>query len=646
MSSGGLNGRGWSSYGEGDVVWYEPRQEWETSVLEEVQTRKYHDWRLGGRGASHSDGDRHITEKSHGARVDPYQTTGQGRQNWRASEPESVPGQPRLWGGHVEVDMSQAEQRRLREKVEEIQRRVCEAGHQKQDEAEGRKRREARAAEGKTRGTFALPPEKKTRRGQASSGYEPPSSSDPLDVASWWAARERVAPLVGRTEHEPTAWRCEEARIVSLLSVREIPVVQLDVAGGSPGDAGLVSAFSVVSHCGKADGEDADDDLDKRSEVSRSQPKKKRRKAAARGHGQRKGRQGHVSEELKKTAWALYLSEKLVQMIPQDDGTLDVWYEKFYRFLLADSKQAREDLKEEQRTPVDPPFVGSKLTSVDVERALCTHMSSLAPFVWDNSLAVSLMSKMGWTDGQGLGMREQGVKVPVAVEVERQGRRPGDVSGLGSSRSWPRRCEESLPEAPVWPPEPCGAWRRACEVPSAKSWGKRLRGEIYWGGLSSWGTASESEESQRVQRRLRTFHWLRQFLEDRSCADFFRWYPGSHLPEKMKLHHRGRECVEWYRLLRAWPWGGCPRWQDGRRIAADAHRGFHGTTWYNFSKIVKDGRLHPGKARPRGVYLHKHGTSDKAAGYAVFQGIGHGIFVCVLFEALLRQSPQRIRRDQ
>ncbi len=44
--------------------------------------------------------------------------------------------------------------------------------------------------------------------------------------------------------------------------------------------------------------------------------------------------------------------------------------------------------------------------------------------------------------------------------------------------------------------------------------------------------------------------------------------------------------------------------------------------------------------------MHKHGPSDKAVGYAVIQGIGHGIFVCVLFETLLRQYPQRIRHDQ
>jgi len=87
-----------------------------------------------------------------------------------------------------------------------------------------------------------------------------------------------------------------------------------------------------------------------------------------------------------------------------------------------------------------------------------------------------------------------------------------------------------------------------------------------------------------------------------------------------------------------------------KRIPWEAKRwklgAFHGTTWYKVPAIARRGRLVPGASLPVGVYLHKHGTADKAMGYGIFQGIGHGVLVLPLWEVALRENPQRIRTDQ
>ena len=376
----------------------------------------------------------------------------------------------------------------------------------------------------------------------------------------------------------------------------------------------------------------APDEEDALSLASSSEPPTKIPRK--RGQGRRRGApRGHGSTDLKKQARKL-AEFYVTSMAPELRGRYEDLVTSCHGWLVEVHRNARHDLRKPRRFPTDPPFEGANSwpsCAVDHMHLQSDTQAAQAPWAQGNDFVLGYMAKRGWAPGKGLGRDLQGGPEAAAVLSRRPGGRRGLVSKLDAGD------EGDVPEPPVWPPPPRDGSPSTRKPEGMRGWGKRLRKGLWWNGL--WKT--KRYHSNEEEERLSKLKWLRPFLQERGAADFFDWGDEGEGLERMPQRTIGGKTsprwVAWYRLNRKNFPEHAARWSLGA---------WHGCPWYRVPKIARDERLLPGSATPAGVYIHKHGTMDKAIGYSIFQGIGQGILVLPLWEVALRHEPRTVRGDQ
>ena len=77
----------------------------------------------------------------------------------------------------------------------------------------------------------------------------------------------------------------------------------------------------------------------------------------------------------------------------------------------------------------------------------------------------------------------------------------------------------------------------------------------------------------------------------------------------------------------------------------DGQAAWHGTTLFALPSIIRQQKLVPGPAQPKGIYCHRQGTASKAQSYMMHTPIGHGLLLAPLLQ-LRVMNPRKIRADQ